>query len=121
MPEIPRSVGAASANHSRNRGAHASARYTTFPAHTLFVGLHRQAGWYVNIAHICGGRALTVADGSAFLIFQTPQLPFPIDGLIYQDREQRYSIPAGSSRVSLYDASGTFPLLEYSCAPRNSK
>ncbi|KAM5536932.1 hypothetical protein V8D89_009479 [Ganoderma adspersum] len=37
-------------------------------------------------------------EGTAFLIFQTPQLPFPIDGLVYQDREQRYSIPVGTTR-----------------------
>ncbi|KAL1937831.1 hypothetical protein VTO73DRAFT_12851 [Trametes versicolor] len=27
-----------------------------------------------------------------------PQLPFPIDGLVYQDREQRYSIPIAGGR-----------------------
>ncbi|KAI0655423.1 hypothetical protein C8Q70DRAFT_923724 [Cubamyces menziesii] len=37
-------------------------------------------------------------EGQLFLIFQMPQLPFPIDGLVYQDREQRYSIPAGAGR-----------------------
>ena len=41
-----------------------------------------------------------LSEGSTFLIFQTAQLPFPVDGLVYQDREQRYSIPAGSGRVS---------------------
>ncbi|TBU25121.1 hypothetical protein BD311DRAFT_809500 [Dichomitus squalens] len=37
-------------------------------------------------------------EGSTFLIFQTAQLPFPVDGLVYQDREQRYSIPLGNGR-----------------------
>ncbi|KAI0694700.1 hypothetical protein C8Q76DRAFT_685417 [Earliella scabrosa] len=38
------------------------------------------------------------SDGQLFLVFQTPQLPFPLDGLVYQDREQRYSMPAGHGR-----------------------
>ncbi|KAI0747576.1 hypothetical protein C8Q74DRAFT_510852 [Fomes fomentarius] len=38
------------------------------------------------------------SDGQLFLIFQTPQLPFPVDGIVYQDREQRYSMPAGGGR-----------------------
>ncbi|KAI0671187.1 hypothetical protein C8Q78DRAFT_844071 [Trametes maxima] len=37
-------------------------------------------------------------EGQIFLIFQMPQLPFPIDGLVYQDREQRYTISAGGGR-----------------------
>ncbi|KAI0354838.1 hypothetical protein OH77DRAFT_1480872 [Trametes cingulata] len=38
------------------------------------------------------------AEGQLFLIFQMPQLPFPIDGLAYQDREQRYSFPLPGGR-----------------------
>ncbi|KAL1936971.1 hypothetical protein VTO73DRAFT_2823 [Trametes versicolor] len=38
------------------------------------------------------------SEGQLFLIFQMPQLPFPIDGLVYQDREQRYSIPIAGGR-----------------------
>ncbi|KAI0738895.1 hypothetical protein C8Q80DRAFT_1202637 [Daedaleopsis nitida] len=37
-------------------------------------------------------------DGQMFLIFQTPQLPFPLDGIVYQDREQRFSMAAGAGR-----------------------
>ncbi|OSC98043.1 hypothetical protein PYCCODRAFT_1439702 [Trametes coccinea BRFM310] len=37
-------------------------------------------------------------DGQLFLIFQMPQLPFPIDGLVYQDRDQRYSVPIAGGR-----------------------
>ncbi|KAI8986160.1 hypothetical protein BD414DRAFT_416450 [Trametes punicea] len=37
-------------------------------------------------------------EGQLFLIFQMPQLPFPLDGLVYQDREQRYSVPIGGGR-----------------------
>lgn len=40
-----------------------------------------------------------------------PQLPFPIDGLVYQDREQRYNIPIAGGRVSV--------LLRY-CPERHS-
>lgn len=65
---------------------------------------------------------LTVTEGTAFLIFQTSQLPFPIDGLVYQDREQRYTIPVATTRVSAYDVSGINHILELRCAsPRNSK
>ncbi|KAI0365351.1 hypothetical protein BV20DRAFT_766440 [Pilatotrama ljubarskyi] len=38
------------------------------------------------------------AEGQLFLIFQMPQLPFPIDGLVFQDREQRYSFPLPGGR-----------------------
>ncbi len=74
-----------------------------------------------EVAHIPGSCALTVAEGTAFLIFQTPQLPFPIDGLIYQDREQRYNIPVGTTRVSVYHASDTFTFFELRACRRNSK
>ncbi|RPD56646.1 hypothetical protein L226DRAFT_537921 [Lentinus tigrinus ALCF2SS1-7] len=38
------------------------------------------------------------SDGQMFLIFQTPQTGFPIDGIVYQDREQRYTIPGIQGR-----------------------
>ncbi|RDX48809.1 hypothetical protein OH76DRAFT_1404360 [Lentinus brumalis] len=38
------------------------------------------------------------SEGQLFLIFQTPQLGFPIDGIVYQDREQRYTIPQQDGR-----------------------
>jgi len=38
------------------------------------------------------------ADGQLFLIFVPPQLSFPIDGLRYQDQEQRFVIPIGNGR-----------------------
>ncbi|KAI0345581.1 hypothetical protein BDW22DRAFT_1324421 [Trametopsis cervina] len=37
------------------------------------------------------------ADGQIFLIFMS-QMTFPLDGIRYQDQEQRYTIPAGSNR-----------------------
>ncbi|THH29359.1 hypothetical protein EUX98_g4812 [Antrodiella citrinella] len=36
--------------------------------------------------------------GQLFLIFVPPQLSFPIDGLRYQDQEQRYVMPIGNGR-----------------------
>ena len=39
-------------------------------------------------------------DGQVFLIFMAHQLPFPNDGIRYQDQEQRYLFPAGANRVS---------------------
>ncbi|OBZ71125.1 SWI/SNF and RSC complexes subunit ssr4 [Grifola frondosa] len=38
------------------------------------------------------------SEGQLYLIFLTSQLPFSIDGIRYQDQEQRYTIPAGSGR-----------------------
>ncbi|KAI0917653.1 hypothetical protein AcW1_007198 [Taiwanofungus camphoratus] len=38
------------------------------------------------------------SEGQTFLIFITPQLPFPPDGIRFQDQEQRYVIPAGAGR-----------------------
>ncbi|OCH92815.1 hypothetical protein OBBRIDRAFT_750641 [Obba rivulosa] len=38
------------------------------------------------------------ADGQLFLIFAMPNVPFPADGIRYQDQEQRYVLPAGSGR-----------------------
>lgn len=38
-------------------------------------------------------------DGQFFLIFMAQQLPFPNDGIRYQDQEQRYALPAGNNRV----------------------
>jgi hypothetical protein len=37
-------------------------------------------------------------DGQMFLIFMPPQSSFPIDGLRYQEGENRYIIPAGANR-----------------------
>ncbi|TCD59780.1 hypothetical protein EIP91_011473 [Steccherinum ochraceum] len=37
-------------------------------------------------------------DGQLFLIFVPPQLSFPIDGVRYQDQEQRYAMPIGNGR-----------------------
>ncbi|KAI0088622.1 hypothetical protein BDY19DRAFT_994000 [Irpex rosettiformis] len=37
-------------------------------------------------------------DGQVLLIFLTNQMSFPIDGIRYQDQEQRYTIPVGSTR-----------------------
>ncbi|KAI0775555.1 hypothetical protein BD413DRAFT_529374 [Trametes elegans] len=37
-------------------------------------------------------------EGQLFLIFQVPQLPLPNDGIAWQDREQRYSIPLSNGR-----------------------
>ncbi|KAI0793053.1 hypothetical protein BC629DRAFT_1592965 [Irpex lacteus] len=37
-------------------------------------------------------------DGQVFLIFVPNQMPFPLDGIRYQDQEQRYTIPVGSTR-----------------------
>ncbi|KAI0823959.1 hypothetical protein BC628DRAFT_463741 [Trametes gibbosa] len=43
-------------------------------------------------------------EGQLFLIFQMPQLPFPVDGLAYQDREQRYNIPiAGGRELEVFE------------------
>ena len=38
-------------------------------------------------------------DGQIFLIFVPPQLQLPIDGIRYQEQEQRYTIPLGNGRV----------------------
>lgn len=40
------------------------------------------------------------AEGQMFIIFLTPQLPFPPDGIRYQEQEQKALIPAGPGRVS---------------------
>ncbi|CCM00989.1 uncharacterized protein FIBRA_03037 [Fibroporia radiculosa] len=37
-------------------------------------------------------------EGQLFLIFLTPQLPFPPDGIRYQEQEQKGIIPAGGGR-----------------------
>ncbi|KAH9932751.1 uncharacterized protein BXZ73DRAFT_46662 [Epithele typhae] len=37
-------------------------------------------------------------DGSLFLVFQTPQLQCPPDGIVYQDREQKYYLPCGNNK-----------------------
>ncbi|KAI0629799.1 hypothetical protein C8Q77DRAFT_267537 [Trametes polyzona] len=37
-------------------------------------------------------------EGQLFLIYQMSQLPLPIDGLVYQDREQRYTVPIAGGR-----------------------
>ncbi len=42
-----------------------------------------------------------VTEGQLYLVFMAPALPFPVDGIRYQEQEQRYSIPVGSGRVSI--------------------
>ncbi|PSR70908.1 hypothetical protein PHLCEN_2v13222 [Hermanssonia centrifuga] len=37
-------------------------------------------------------------EGQLYLVFMAPALPFPVDGIRYQEQEQRYSIPVGSGR-----------------------
>ncbi|KZT12275.1 uncharacterized protein LAESUDRAFT_640802 [Laetiporus sulphureus 93-53] len=38
------------------------------------------------------------SEGQIFLVFITPQLPFPIDGVRYQDNEQKAVLQAGAGR-----------------------
>ena len=39
-------------------------------------------------------------EGAVFIVFLLPQQPhFPIDGIRYQDSEQRYSMPIDEGRV----------------------
>ncbi|KAI0698158.1 hypothetical protein BC835DRAFT_1269341 [Cytidiella melzeri] len=40
----------------------------------------------------------SASDGQMFLIFVPNQMPLPLDGIRYQDQEQRYTIPAGNNR-----------------------
>lgn len=49
-------------------------------------------------------------EGNIFVIFVSPQLPFPSDGIRYQDQEQRYVIPAGNNRVRTDNATA-WPLV----------
>lgn len=39
------------------------------------------------------------SEGHIYLIFMTQQLPFPPDGIRYQDQEQKIIMPAGPGRV----------------------
>ena len=41
----------------------------------------------------------THPEGHIYLIFMTQQLPFPPDGIRYQDQEQKIIMPAGPGRV----------------------
>lgn len=45
---------------------------------------------------------LRVAENQLFVIFVSPQLPFPPDGIRYQDQEQRYVLQAGNGRVRVH-------------------
>ena len=42
-----------------------------------------------------------IAEGQLFLIFVSPQLPFPPDGIRYQEQEQRYVLPVGNGMVRI--------------------
>ncbi|KAH9850151.1 hypothetical protein C2E23DRAFT_326816 [Lenzites betulinus] len=75
-------------------------RATQLAQHTPFT-------WsYIDKPTVLGRRDvnLFISEGQLFLIFQMPQLPFPIDGLAYQDREQRYNIPiAGGRELEVFE------------------
>ncbi len=105
MSALPRISRSAPANLARQRGHDAVTRDAAITTYPVRLELYRQAEWCVATREYLMGTdqcALHVdSDGQLFLIFQTPQLPFPVDGIVYQDREQRYSMPAGSGRVSL--------------------
>ena len=45
---------------------------------------------------------IALIEGQVYLIFLTHQLPFPPDGIRYQDQEQKIIIPAGANRVRLF-------------------
>ena len=65
------------------------------------MGLHRQTNWYVLkvSTHLV---YLHWTEGQLFLTFRLMQLPEgPIDGIVYQDREQKSVMPAGNGRVRL--------------------
>lgn len=54
----------------------------------------------LDVTYITCDISYTSAEGQMFIIFLTPQLPFPPDGIRYQEQEQKALIPAGPGRVS---------------------
>ena len=61
--------------------------------------IDRPAGMFLYA--MIGLNVLRALDGQVLLIFVPNQMTFPIDGIRYQDQEQRYTIPVGSTRVCL--------------------
>lgn len=72
-------------------------------------GLPVSVPWTVCLSSHAASCLLTrrlLAEGQLFLIFVPSQMSFPIDGIRYQDNEQRYTVPAGNNRVSIVSDSG---------------
>ena len=97
---IPRLPGPTPYHRLHHCGTNAPSRNPALSAHTLPVGLHRQARWYASSTRFVRVLLTCSTDGQLFLIFLLGQAPqFPVDGIMYQDREQRHVVNVGQGRV----------------------
>ncbi|KAH9947481.1 hypothetical protein B0H21DRAFT_335775 [Amylocystis lapponica] len=67
-------------------------------SHEIAVSMLLRATHVAQHAPFVWGYIDKPTEGQVFLIFVSPQVAFPMDGLRYQDQEQRYVIPAGNGR-----------------------
>ena len=72
--------------------------------HTPFVWgyIDKPQGGRAQHLHVPYKVLIALIEGQVYLIFLTHQLPFPPDGIRYQDQEQKIIIPAGANRVRLF-------------------
>ena len=69
----------------------------TLTSHKVIIKRSETQYWTVY-AWVYSFASLT--EGQVFIVAMLPQLPFPIDGIRYQDQETRYTIPVPGDRVS---------------------
>lgn len=62
--------------------------------------IDKPAGPSRRLISICNLIPTHITDGQILLLFLSTQVPFPNDGIRYQDAEVKYAMPVGTTRVS---------------------